>query len=63
MRWLLGTYGDEQDIYLVAQVLPCSIDVIEANPALKSDHTRGMTAGKFRVEYDRFDGSRATGIS
>jgi hypothetical protein len=61
MRWLLGTYGDDQQIYLIAQVLPCSLAVIDANPALKSDHTRGMTAGKFRVDYTSFDGSTATG--
>ena len=61
MRWLLGTYGDDQDIYLIAQVLPCSMEVIEANPALKSDHTRGITAGKFLVHYQNFDGSTAAG--
>ena len=62
MRWLLGTYGDEQEVYLIAQVLPCSMAVIEANPALKNDHTRGMIAGKFRVQFNSFDGNTAAGI-
>ena len=61
LRWLLGTYDDDQKIFLIAQVLPCSLEVIEANPTLKSDHTRGMLAGKFEVHYDAFDNETATG--
>ena len=61
MRWMLGTYEDEEAIYLIAQVLPCSLDTIEASPALKSDHARGMMAGKFPVQYDSFNGDTAAG--
>ena len=62
LRWLLGTYDEEQTIYLIAQVLPCNIAVIEANPALKSEHTRGMMAGKFEVHYESFDGATVAGM-
>ena len=42
-------------------MLPCSLAVIDANPALKSDHTRGMMAGRFPVYYASFDGTAAVG--
>lgn len=53
LRWMLGTTGDSRDVSLIAQALPCSINVIEANPSLKSDHTRGILVEKFPVQYDR----------
>ena len=62
MRWLLGTFGEEQDIFLIAQALPCSLKVIEENPALRNDHTRGIMAAKFKVAYEEFDGTRASGM-
>ena len=61
LRWLLGTWENDMDVNLIAQLLPCSIDVIEANPALKSDHTRGMMAGKFKVDYNCFNNKTAAG--
>jgi len=61
LRWMLGTYGEEQAVYLIAQMLPCSLEVIEANQALKDDHARGMMAGKFPVHYEAFDNEVATG--
>ena len=61
MRWLLGTFGEEKEVYLIAQALPCSMAMIEANAALKSDHTRGIMLGKFPVNYDSFDDDLASG--
>ena len=61
LRWLLGTYDDEQAIFLIAQLLPCGLEVIESCPALQSDHTRGMMVGKFPVHYEAFDDSMAAG--
>ena len=61
MRWLLGAFGDDGQIFLIAQALPCSMAVIEANAALRNDHTRGIMAAKFRVAYEEFDGERASG--
>jgi len=62
MRWLLGTFGEEKEVFLIAQALPCSMGVIEGNPALRSDHTRGVMAGKFNVYYDEFDDDLASGM-
>ena len=61
MRWLLGTFDEGNQIYLIAQALPCLMETIDANPARRSDHTRGIMAGKWRVFYDEFDGEIASG--
>ena len=53
LRWMLGTTGDSKDIVLIAQALPCSVEIINANPALRTDHTRGILVDKFPVQYDR----------
>jgi len=34
---------------------------IDANAALRSDHTRGMMVGKFPVIYENFDDNLASG--
>ena len=41
--------------------LPCTIGAIDANPALKSDNTRGVLLGEFPVEYEAFDDKVASG--
>ena len=46
MRWLLGTLGDSTQILLIAQALPCSYNVIEANPSLQTDNTRESSKGR-----------------
>ena len=61
LRWMLGTVGDEVDIVLIAQALPCSISTIEGNPSLRSDHTRGIMVGKFPLQYERFNDVEASG--
>ena len=61
LRWLLGTFGEDNQIHLVAQMLPCSLEVIEANAALRSDHTRGIMAAKWPVHYEKFDDEVASG--
>ena len=61
LRWLLGTFGEDSEVFLVAQVLPCSLATIDANAALRSDHTRGMMVGKYPVSYDSFDNKLASG--
>ena len=61
LRWLLGTFGEEKDVHLIAQVLPCSMAVIDANPSLRSDHTRGIMAGRWKVHYEAFDDEIASG--
>jgi len=58
---MLGTYGEDSAVYLIAQMLPCSLQVIEANQALRDDHARGMMAAKFPVHYDAFDNEMASG--
>ena len=61
MRWLLGTVGDSKKIKLIAQALPCSIDVIEANLSLREDHTLGILVEKFHIFYEAFDDMIASG--
>jgi len=61
LRWLLGTFGEEKQVFLIGQVLPCSMGLIEANGALRSDHTRGVMVGKFPVFYESFDDDIASG--
>ena len=61
LRWMLGTYGEDGAVYLIAQMLPCSLAVIEANQALMDDHCRGMMAARFPVQYEAFDGEVAAG--
>ena len=53
LRWLLGVVGDSVDVALIAQALPCSIEAIEANPVLRTDHTMGVLIKKFPVQYER----------
>ena len=57
----MGLYDDDPQIYLIAQMLPCSMEVVDANPALRSDHTRGILADKWKVYFDEFDGKDASG--
>jgi hypothetical protein len=61
MRWLIGTFGEEEDLYLIAQVLPCDMNVIQNSELLRTDHTMGIMVGKFPMAYDRFDGIKAAG--
>ena len=61
LRWMLGTYGEDSAVYLIAQMLPCGLHVIEANQTLRDDHARGMMAAKFPVNYDAFDNEMASG--
>ena len=61
LRWLLGTMTGSTDVLLIAQALPCTLEHIAANPALKTDHTRGVMVGKYTVFYDHFDNTRAAG--
>lgn len=61
LRWLLGAFGESKEIFLIAQALPCNMEVIEANPSLRSDHTRGVMAAKFPVQYEAFDDAIASG--
>lgn len=63
LRWLLGCFGEDTDVFLIAQMLPCNKEVIDANPALNSDHTRGMVAAKYQVQHRAFDGVTAAGKS
>ena len=43
------------------QALPCTKAHIEANPNLKEDHTMGVLAGEFPVNYESFDDVVASG--
>ena len=61
MRWLLGTLGDSTQVLLIVQALPCSYNVIEANPNLQTDHTRGILVEKYQIHYDKFDDKVAAG--
>ena len=45
----------------MAQALPCSTSVINANPSLQTDHTRGVLVGRYPVKYDEFDNRMAAG--
>ena len=58
---MLGTMENSTDVQLIAQVLPCGIGTIEANPTLSEDHTRGIMVAKFDVMYERFDDQVASG--
>jgi len=61
MRWLLGTLGNSTEVMLLAQALPCTTRVIEANPSLQTDQTRGILVGRFKIQYDQFDNKLAAG--
>jgi len=61
MRWLLGTLGNSTEVMLLAQALPCTTSVIEANPSLQTDQTRGILVGRFKIQYDQFDNKLAAG--
>ena len=37
------------------QALPCTIDLIEANPSLKADQGMGILVGRFNISYECFD--------
>ena len=43
--------------------LPCTIDVIEANPSLKADQGMGTLVGRFNISYECFDNEVASGRS
>ena len=43
------------------QALPCTKAHIDANPNLKEDHTMGVLAGEFPVNYESFDDVVASG--
>jgi hypothetical protein len=61
LRWALGLVGKEDEIQLIAQVLPCTLAVLAASRALQSDFTMGMIVGCYPVEYEKFDGQKAAG--
>jgi len=61
LRWMLGTLEDSTEVLLIAQALPCSRGVIDANPTLEEDHTRGIMVGKYAVAYAKFDDELASG--
>ena len=62
LRWILGTLGESTQVLLMAQALPCSTSVINANPSLQTDHTRGVLVGRYPVKYDEFDNRMAAGL-
>ena len=43
------------------QALPCTLSYIEANPDLKDDTTKGVLCGEFKILYDFFDDTLASG--
>ena len=43
------------------QALPCTLSYIEANPDLKDDTTKGVLCGEFKILYDYFDDTLASG--
>ena len=61
MRWLLGTLVGNTQILLIAQALPCSKAVIDANPSLQTDHTRGVLVDKFPIHYEQFNDEEVSG--
>jgi len=61
MRWLLGTLVGNTQVLLIAQALPCSKAVIDANPSLQTDHTRGVLVDKFPILYELFNDEEVSG--
>lgn len=42
-------------VYLKVQALPCTLDTIKANPALRQDSTRAIVVAQFPVGYTSFN--------
>lgn len=61
LRWVLGTMGEDETVYLIAQALPVTLGVIDASQELLGDQPKGWRVGTFPVAYNRFDGKRAAG--
>ncbi len=61
-RWVLGQpVAEEEGVYLMTQMLPCSIGLIEKNPSLKEDHSLGVLVLKTPVVFNSFAGEVAPG--
>ncbi len=61
-RWVLGQPVEEEEgVYLMTQMLPCSIGFIEKNPSLREDHSLGVMVLKTPVSFNSFVGDTAPG--
>ena len=54
-RWLVGSSSHSNKVYLKVQALPCTLDTIKANPALRQDNTRAIVVAQFHVGYTAFN--------
>ena len=48
-RWQVGTFITDPRLYLKVQALPCNLDTVKANPALRHDNTKGIVVAQFLV--------------
>jgi len=53
-RWHVGGNGLDNKVYLRVQALPCKLDLVKSNPALRLDNTRAIVVTEFMLGYSAF---------
>ena len=53
-RWMVGSSSGDNEVHLMVQALPCSLNLVKATPTLRQDSTRGIVVAKFHIGYTRF---------
>ena len=51
---MVGSHGPNHKTYLHVQALPCTLDVVKANPALRLDNTKAIFVSTFCIGYSGF---------